>query len=675
MSVNLTDETTDEKIQDLRAAETIDEKVGKILNVDEKQYQTILDTINEGVILQSAAGNILTWNKGAEEIFGISAKDAVGQFGKNWRFIHEDRSECKHTDHPFIKTLQTGTPCKNQIMGLYRKPDDLRWVSISTSPLFRNKEVQPYAVVITLSDITGQNQIETEFRKSDTRFRELAELLPEAVFEADMEMNLLFVNQQAFSMFGYSRQDFEKGLNGLEMLAPEDRKRAKENFAKRIRGEASGFVEYRAVRKDGAFFPVLFHANPIVENGVISGLRGVIIDITNTKIMEQRLIEAQKMEAIGTLAGGIAHDFNNILTPIILHAEMAKDEFPEDDPLQVSIKEIYIASMRARDLVKQILTFARKGAEERTILNASLIVKDTIKFLRSTIPTTIEIKYENESGQDTIFADPIQLNQIVMNLCTNAAYSMRKGGGSLEVILNNRQVSDGEMNGLSSLHPGKYLVIKVKDSGGGIPLKLIDKIFEPYFTTKGPGEGTGLGLSIIHGIVKSYDGTIHVENNTDGGATFYVYLPVIDEDMSADLGKRLEIPGGTERILLVDDEKAGLAAVQKTLESIGYKVSSTMSSVQALGIFRNNPDAFDLVITDMTMPNMTGKELICEMKKIKPDIPTILCTGFSEQIDENEAKEAGISAFILKPIIRIDIANTIRKVLTRHSSDKGGNKK
>ena len=354
---------------------------------------------------------------------------------------------------------------------------------------------------------------------------------------------------------------------------------------------------------------------------------------------------------------------------------MAKDEFPEDDPLQVSIKEIYIASMRARDLVKQILTFARKGAEERTILNASVIVKDTIKFLRSTIPTTIEIKYENESGQDTIFADPIQLNQIVMNLCTNAAYSMRKGGGSLEVILNNRQVSDGEMNGLSSLHPGKYLVIKVKDSGGGIPLKLIDKIFEPYFTTKGPGEGTGLGLSIIHGIVKSYDGTIHVENNTDGGATFYVYLPVIDEDMSADLGKRLEIPGGTERILLVDDEKAGLAAVQKTLESIGYKVSSTMSSVQALGIFRNNPDAFDLVITDMTMPNMTGKELICEIKKIKPDIPTILCTGFSEQIDENEAKEAGISAFILKPIIRIDIANTIRKVLTRHSSDKGGNKK
>ena len=188
MSVNLTDETTDEKIQDLRAAETIDEKVAKVLNVDEKQYQTILDTINEGVILQSAAGNILTWNKGAEEIFGISAKDAVGQFGKNWRFIHEDRSECKHTDHPFIKTLQTGTPCKNQIMGLYRKPDDLRWVSISTSPLFRNKEVQPYAVVITLSDITGQNQIETEFRKSDTRFRELAELLPEAGFEADMEM-------------------------------------------------------------------------------------------------------------------------------------------------------------------------------------------------------------------------------------------------------------------------------------------------------------------------------------------------------------------------------------------------------------------------------------------------------------------------------------------------------
>lgn len=653
-------------MRDKPTYEELEQRIQNLEKTDnEEQFQSILNTINEGIILLSSTGNILTWNKVAEEIFGIAAQDVIGQEITNWHLFHEDGSVYNKNDLPFIKSLYTGVPFKDQIMMLHKTPNDPRWVSINTNPLFRNEEDKPYAVVISISDITDKNEIETEIRKSETRFRELAELLPEAVFEADMELNLLFVNQRAFSMFGYSIQDFNEGLNGIEMLVPEDRKRAKDNFIKRLQGEIPGATEYRAIKKDGTIFPVLFHASPIIENEKVIGLRGVIIDITNTKLMERRLVESQKMESIGTLAGGIAHDFNNILSPIILHSEMTKDDLPEDDPLQVSIKEIYKASIRARDLVRQILTFARKGSEEKILLSASRIVKDTIKFLRSTIPATIEIEYDNRANNDTVLADPIQLNQVVMNLCTNAAYAMRKNGGLIEVILDNREITAEDINALINLKPGKYLELTVKDSGIGIPQKLLNKIFEPYFTTKDPAEGTGLGLAIIHGIVKNSGGSVYVDSKKNEGTTFRVYLPLIDKEASEIFDQKADSPMGTERILLVDDQEAGLIAMQKTLENLGYKVISSTSSLEAFDIFRSDPEAIDLLITDMTMPGMTGKDLIGVIRKIRTGLPTILYTGFSDQINEDEASNYGIDAFIMKPIVSSEIANTIRKVLNK----------
>ncbi len=415
-------------------------------------------------------------------------------------------------------------------------------------------------------------------------------------------------------------------------------------------------------RPDGEDIPIL----KTVIKTEMSG-RAYLIesfqDLSRQKKLEIQLQQTQKMEGIGTLAGGIAHDFNNILSPIIMHSEMAMDELPDDSPLQTCMKEIYKAGMRARDLVKQILTFARKGSEELIVLRASMVVGEAVNFLRSTIPTTIDIRYELEAEQDTIFADPTQVNQIIMNLCTNAAHAMKETGGLIEVILDNEDIASHTHKNIGSLSPGRYLRIIVHDTGTGIPPNIIKKIFDPYFTTKSQGEGTGLGLAIIHGIAKNCGGDVTVSSIMGSGTTFTVYLPVINEDASEQVQEKQPLQRGQERILLVDDEEAGLKVMQTMLERLGYKVTARAISSVALNAFRHNPDSFDLVITDMTMPNLTGKDMAIEIKKIRPDMPIILCTGFSDQIDEDEAKSLGISAFIYKPIITKEITKTIREVL------------
>ncbi len=507
---------------------------------------------------------------------------------------------------------------------------------------------------------------EDALKTSEIKYRKLFQESRDIIFIIDAEWKFTDANQTALELFGYSREEILKiGLSNLfnnnndfknikDFLAENPYAIDKETKLKNSMGKQLDCLITLSVRKN--------------QRGTLIGYQGIIRDVTHQKILENQLQQAQRMEAIGTLAGGIAHDFNNILSPIMLHTEMVMDDLTPDDPLQINMKEIFKAASRARDLVKQILTFARKRPDEKIVIKSSLIVKEVIKFIRSTIPTTIDLKFKNDAEQDTILADPTQLNRIVMNLCTNAAFAMKEHGGLLEVSLENEDVTDEAANPLFILKQGKYIKLSVKDNGTGISPKIMDRIFEPYFTTKKFGEGTGLGLATIHGIVKSYGGYISVESEPGKGTVFYIYLPIVEMERLKNVEKDSFISTGTERILFVDDDKLAGDSIKEILERLGYKVTARTSSIEALEAFRNSPESFDIVITDMTMPNLTGKELSDEIKKIRKDIPVILCTGFSDQINPQKAKELGISAFIMKPVLRNKMANTIREVLDKNNS-------
>ena len=390
--------------------------------------------------------------------------------------------------------------------------------------------------------------------------------------------------------------------------------------------------------------------------------------VINSKKEEKQLRQSQKIEAIGRLAGGIAHDFNNVLYSIIGYTELTMDDMPEGSLAQKNLKEVFKGAMRAKDMVRQILVFSRKDDIQKKPVKIQPVVKDALKLLRSSIPATIEIRRSIDEDCGPVLAASTQIHQVVMNLATNAYQAMQEKGGFLELTLMEEEIGSDDSN--PDLHPGRYLKLTVSDTGHGMNSVVLKKIFDPYFSTKGPGEGTGMGLAVVHGIVKSHGGNITVYSKVGEGTTFHVYLPLIetrpDEPKPVPAGLT---PPGTEHILFVDDEEPIVLMIQKILERLGYQVTSRTSSAEALEVFKAKPDEYDLVITDMTMPNMTGLELAPRLGDIRSDIPIIMCTGFNETIDEDKAKNMGILAYIMKPVLIDEIAKTIRKVLDERKEE------
>ncbi|MBW2488639.1 MAG: PAS domain S-box protein [Deltaproteobacteria bacterium] len=379
--------------------------------------------------------------------------------------------------------------------------------------------------------------------------------------------------------------------------------------------------------------------------------------------LKTQLIQAQKMEAIGTLAGGIAHDFNNILGAIIGYAEMALYDTRQDSMEHYNIDQVLKAGHRAKDLVKQILAFSRKSEQNKQIVSLTPIIKEALNLLRASLPTTIEIKQHIESNLDAIYADPTQIHQVMMNLCTNAGHAMADTGGTLNVSLQNVDLTAKAAAVYPDLSAGPYVKLSISDTGHGMDAATMDRIFDPYFTTKEQDKGTGMGLAVVHGIVKGHGGSIQVESTPGKGSGFDILFPIMEKQTVSETEKLKALPTGSECILLVDDEDSLIELGKNMLVKLGYQVETRTRPVEALETFRADPHKYDLVISDMTMPNMTGDILAAELRQIRADIPIIICTGYSERINEQRAGELGLQGLIMKPFTIRRLAKTVREVL------------
>jgi len=385
--------------------------------------------------------------------------------------------------------------------------------------------------------------------------------------------------------------------------------------------------------------------------------------LEESRRMEKELADSEKFRALGQLSAGVAHDFNNILGAIMGYAEMAVYDIEDRNQVRLSLEQVLKASGRAKDLVNQILAFSRQSEPKKIPVKSDQIVKEALKLFRASLPTTIEIRHEIASDAGKILADSTQIHQVLMNLCANALHAIGEKEGMLDISLASEELSPGDTTAYPDLSPGPYVKMCISDNGCGMDQCTLDQIFEPYYTTKEKGVGTGMGLAVVHGIVKSHGGAISVCSEPDKGTTFEILFPKIDLEIE-DKAEVIEtLPTGNERIIFVDDEEVLVDLGKKILDHLGYKVTTSTSSVKALEIFRAHPDGFDLVITDMTMPGITGDQLAKEIKKIRPDIGVILCTGFSERINEEITMALGIQELLMKPIVMRDLARTVRKVL------------
>ena len=624
------------------------------LVASEEKFRTISTSAQDAIIMMAPDGGVSFWNQAAEAIFGYKAAEVMG------RDLHQLIAPPHHQaqfQNAFPKFKQNGfgtainRPLQLEALSKNRRPVP---VEISLSSVLLHGQRHAMGIV---RDISERKMAEAILRASEQKFRSYIDNAPDGIFVLNRQADFIEVNAATCQMIGYSEVDLlDKNLLTLTPL--ESRREAIALFNRLFReGGAAGGLTVKTRQEVRRYWD--FNGIKLADNRFI----GFAKDITEEHKLEVRLRQAQKMESIGTLAGGIAHDFNNILSSILGYTELTLAMLPEtDEQVRHYVSAVHKAGKRARDLVAQILTFSRQSEQIYAPVQVHLIVKEALKLLRSSLPSTIEIR-QHISDAGRALADPTQIHQVMMNLCTNAFHAMQEKGGIMEVTLTSFQVDPVEAAESPDLMPGEYLRLTVADTGCGMNPGIVDRIFDPYYTTKEKDKGTGLGLAVVHGIVKSHNGAVTVESEEGKGSVFNVYFPATgaDEHQQAHTAERL--PMGGEHILLVDDEKEIVDIDQQMLERLGYRVTPQVNSLEALQLFQERPDAFDMIITDLTMPNLTGDRLAREILKVRPNIPVVLCTGFSEMMDADKARQMGIQKFLMKPVSMMEFAWAIREVL------------
>ncbi|MBF0524146.1 MAG: PAS domain S-box protein [Deltaproteobacteria bacterium] len=632
------------------------------LLASEKRYRTLVEGINLGLSMVDAQYTIVMTNEAQGKMFNLPVKDLIGR--KCFQVYQKRDEVCPGC--PGVTAMATGRPQTTEMDALRHtgRPFPVR---LHTFPV-TDTLGQTTGFIGVLEDISDRKMAEQAARDMEERNRLIIESAPIGIRIA-REGRYVYANPALVKMFGYATNDELAGRPVELSYIPEDREMFRQRQLDRLVGKPiPPSYEVMGLKKNGGRFDLVIWSSHIDYEGRPATL-SFVVDVSLEKSLKNKLAQAQKMEAIGTLAGGIAHDFNNILMPILGYAEMTMDYLPDGSKGKNNLGGILKAARRAKELVGQILTLSRQAETARHPLQVQLIIKEALKLIRASIPTTIEIRQSISHTCRPVMADPTQIHQIIMNLCTNAYHAMVEDGGILAVSLSEADLASGDLISNLDIPEGKYLRLSVSDTGHGISPEIRDRIFEPYFTTKGQGEGTGLGLAIVHGIVQNFGGYINVYSELGTGTTFNIFLPLAEiEDAPTDSSLLEPLPLGHERILLVDDEEQIVLMMRQMLEGLGYSVTACFGSLEALEIFWATPQEIDIVITDQTMPNMTGGELAQMILEIRPDLPIILCTGFSEVLDEEGAKAMGVREYLMKPLEKRKVAQTIRRVLDEDKS-------
>jgi len=645
------------------------------LQEERKRLTDIIDFLPDATFAVDGQGRIIIWNKAIEKMTGLSATSMLGkgEYAYTVPFYGEARPQLidlilEDNDdvallYPNIlreeNTLTTEVFCKALFNGKQGA-----WVFAKASPL-HDQSGKIIGAIESIRDITDKKFTEEKLRKNVAWFKALFNATSDSVILVRPDGTILDLNENAARRRTLCAGEM-RGQNIFDFLPGESVEMRRKAIDRIL--EERRLVQYDDAREEKFYRVRLF---PILDNqGEVIQVASFSRDVTETKKTEEekkklqaQLIQSQKMEAIGTLAGGIAHDFNNILGAILGYAEMAREMTSHDPTVSKFLDRINQAGNRASDLVKQILAFSRQVESKRISLIPSQVIQEAIKLLRPSLPSTILIRQNIDPAVWPIVADPTQVHQILVNLCTNAFHAMENTGGILEIVVQNKVLPAQDVQHVPETQPGKFVELSVSDTGNGIPSDIRDRIFDPFFTTKKVGKGTGMGLSIVHGIVTSYEGFVSCESEVGKGTIFRVYFPVT-ECVQPERFEHIEIaPSGVEHVLFVDDEEILVELGTLMLEQLGYKVTGRTNSLDALTTFQNQPDYFDAVITDHTMPGLTGSELALRILQIRPDIPIILSTGYSNLISEKKAELLGIKGFAMKPLAKKDIASLLRKLL------------
>jgi len=633
------------------------EKARQELAVSKERFELAMKFANEGLFDWDLQRSEIYYSPVWKSLLGYADHEIKNDFSE-WERL--TRPEDVERSWNMLKEVLDGTKEGFEIEFQMRHKDG-HWVDIlSRANVIFDTDGKGQRVVGTHVDISRLRQMEKEVRESEIKYRSIMESTKDPTYICSEDYHIEYINPAMLEWLGEdcTGKRCYTALHGLKEPCPWC------SFTQVLEQEAVSqeFISPRDNRKYVSSNSPIIH-----EDGTISKLT-VYHDVTELMEMEARLQRAQKMESIGYLAGGIAHDFNNILYPIIGMSELLIEDVKAGSHEHDSLNEILTAGKRGADLVKQILTFSRQEEHHKHPIDLQQVLGEVLKLCRATIPTNVKINQRISVDCGRINADPVQIHQVVMNLITNAYHAVESVDGEITVSLKEVYLEEDEVPS-NALEAGRYALVSVSDTGTGIDKTLVDTIFDPYFTTKEQGKGTGLGLATVYGITKEHDGDIKVYTELGVGTTFNVYLPITGaREQRVPAEPRQDLPRGDEHVLVIDDEPAVTKLQTRRLERLGYRVTSLNSSTEALDLFRSNPDRFAIVITDMTMPGMTGDKLTSEIKAIRPDVPVIICTGFSERIDLDSSTKIGVEAFLMKPVTAEELSQSVRQALGDPSS-------